>query len=180
MRVFRGRQSVQSLGNVHELVTANYSGDLQVFPEGNCPMAIKLLFPMPRLFSHFSDWVMGWTTRVWFPAGTVILSLCHGIQTGSWSHPASYPIRIRGSFLLSGVKCPWRGADHSSPSSVNVKTAWSYTSSWCGTTLSLILKSFLCIDSHIYIFGSLLIKPFCSPACVWKQNYQSPGRHCCL
>jgi hypothetical protein len=40
--------------------------------------------------------------------------------------PAFYPVGTRGSFL--GVKRPGREADHSPPSSTEVKNAWSYTS----------------------------------------------------
>jgi hypothetical protein len=39
---------------------------------------------------------------------------------------ASYPTGTRGSFL--GVKRPGREADHSPPSSAEVKNEWSYTS----------------------------------------------------
>jgi hypothetical protein len=49
---------------------------------------------------------------------------------------ASYPMGTRGSFR--GVKRPGREADHSPPSSAEVRNAWSYTSSpqyvfmaWC-------------------------------------------------
>jgi hypothetical protein len=52
------------------------------------------------------------------------------------NHPASYPM---GTWALSlGVKRPGREADHSPPSSAEVKNAWSYTSipqyvfmAWC-------------------------------------------------
>jgi hypothetical protein len=47
-------------------------------------------------------------------------------HTDSEAHPASYPVGTRGSFL--GVKRPGREADHSHPSSAEVKNAWSYTS----------------------------------------------------
>jgi hypothetical protein len=64
-----------------------------------------------------------------------IFSVCHRIQTGSGSHPASYPVGIGSCF--PEVKRPGREADHSLPSSVNV-TVWSYTSTplflfmvWC-------------------------------------------------
>jgi hypothetical protein len=41
-------------------------------------------------------------------------------------HPVSYPISTRGSF--PGVKRPGREADHTPPSSAEVKNALSYTS----------------------------------------------------
>jgi hypothetical protein len=40
--------------------------------------------------------------------------------------PASYPMGTGGSF--PGVKRPGREADHSPPSSAEVKNSWSYTS----------------------------------------------------
>jgi hypothetical protein len=57
-----------------------------------------------------------------FPYG----GLHHRVQNGSGAHPASYPMVTRGSFL--GLKRPGREADHSLPSSAEVKNAWSYTS----------------------------------------------------
>jgi hypothetical protein len=46
-------------------------------------------------------------------------SLHHRVQTGSGAHPASYPMGTRGSF--PGVKLPEHEADHSPPSSAEVK-----------------------------------------------------------
>jgi hypothetical protein len=43
----------------------------------------------------------------------------HRVQNGSGAHPASYPMGTRGSF--PGVKRPRREADHSPPSSAEVK-----------------------------------------------------------
>jgi hypothetical protein len=57
-----------------------------------------------------------------------------GVRVPAGAHPAFYPMGIRGSF-------PGGKADHSSPSSANVKKAWSYTStppntsSWRGDQL---------------------------------------------
>jgi hypothetical protein len=65
-------------------------------------------------------------SRVRFPTGAGNSSLHHRVQTSSGAHPASYPMCTRGSFL--GVKRPGREADHSPPSSADVKNAWSYTS----------------------------------------------------
>jgi hypothetical protein len=36
--------------------------------------------------------------RVRFPAGAGNFSLQHRVQNGSGAHPASYPVRTRGSF----------------------------------------------------------------------------------
>jgi hypothetical protein len=65
-------------------------------------------------------------SRVRFPAGVVNFSLHHRVQNGSGAHPASYPVGTRGS--LPGVKRPGREADHSSPSSAEVKECVEYTS----------------------------------------------------
>jgi hypothetical protein len=71
-----------------------------------------------------------------FSAGAGNFSLHHCLQTDSGAHPASYPMGTRGFFL--GVKRSGREADHSPPSSAEVKNAWSYTSfphcifmAWC-------------------------------------------------
>jgi hypothetical protein len=54
-----------------------------------------------------------------FPAGAGNFSLHHRLQNGSGAHPASYPMGTRG--LSLGVKRPGREADHSPPSSAEVK-----------------------------------------------------------
>jgi hypothetical protein len=46
-------------------------------------------------------------------------SLHHRVQNNSGAHPASYPMGTRGSF--PGVKRPGREADHSPPSTAEVK-----------------------------------------------------------
>jgi hypothetical protein len=61
----------------------------------------------------------GWTAGFRFPLGTRDFSLLHGVHTSSGAHPASYTMGIGSSF--SGVKPHGREADHSSPSSVEVK-----------------------------------------------------------
>jgi hypothetical protein len=58
-------------------------------------------------------------SRVRFPAGAWSFSLRHRVQDGSGTHPASYPMGNRGS--LRGVKRPGCEADHSPPSSAEVK-----------------------------------------------------------
>jgi hypothetical protein len=50
----------------------------------------------------------------------------HRVQTGSGTHPASYPMGTRGSF--PGVKRPGREADHSPLSSAEIKNTLNYTS----------------------------------------------------
>jgi hypothetical protein len=62
-------------------------------------------------------------SRVRFPERAGNFSLHHRVQNGSGAHPASYPMGTRDSL---GVKWPGREADHSSPSSAEVKYAWGY------------------------------------------------------
>jgi hypothetical protein len=46
--------------------------------------------------------------------------LDHRVQTGSGTNPHSYPVDTRGSF--PGIKLPASEADHSPPSSSEVKS----------------------------------------------------------
>jgi hypothetical protein len=70
----------------------------------------------------------GRTTGVQFPAGAItgFFSLRHRVQTSSGAQPASIQ-QIQEDFTPE-VKRPGREADHSPPSSAEVKNAWSYTS----------------------------------------------------
>jgi hypothetical protein len=61
----------------------------------------------------------GRDTRVRFSAGAGNFSFHHRVQNGSGAHPASYLMGTRGSSL--GVKLPGREADHSPPSTAEVK-----------------------------------------------------------
>jgi hypothetical protein len=54
-------------------------------------------------------------------------SLLYVVQTHSEAHPASYPMGTVDSFP-HGVKRQGREADHSPPSSAEVKKTWVYTS----------------------------------------------------
>jgi len=61
---------------------------------------------------------------------------CYSVQTGSAAHPASYPMCVWA--LSPRVNWLGREADHSPPSSAEVKNGWSCTSSssyifvaWC-------------------------------------------------
>jgi hypothetical protein len=58
-------------------------------------------------------------SRVRFPAWAVNFPLHHRVQNGSGAHPVFYPMGTKGSFLA--VKQPGREADHSPPSSAEVK-----------------------------------------------------------
>jgi hypothetical protein len=65
-------------------------------------------------------------------------SLLYVVQSGSEAHPASYPMVIGP--LSPGVKRLGHEADHSPPSSAEVKNTWIYTStpqnsSWCSAKL---------------------------------------------
>jgi hypothetical protein len=60
-----------------------------------------------------------WGSRIRFPAGAGNFSLHHRFQNGSGAHPASYPMSTRVSF--PGGKAGGREADHSPPSSAEVK-----------------------------------------------------------
>jgi hypothetical protein len=63
-------------------------------------------------------------------------SILHSAHTGSGSHPASYPMGTGALFL--GIKRPGTEADHSPPSSAEVKKAGAipplpHTCLWHGT-----------------------------------------------
>jgi hypothetical protein len=71
-----------------------------------------------------------------FPTGAGNFSLRHRVQTGSGAHTVSYPTDTEGSF--SGSKAAWAWSWPYTPSSAEVKNAWSYTSTpqyvfmaWC-------------------------------------------------
>jgi hypothetical protein len=57
--------------------------------------------------------------RFRFLAGAGNISFHHRVEYGCGAHPASYPVGTRDSF--PGVKRPGREADHSLPSSAEVK-----------------------------------------------------------
>jgi hypothetical protein len=78
--------------------------------------------------------------------GTGNFSLHHRVQNGSGAHPASYPMGTGGSF--TGDKVPGREADHSPPSSAEVKNAWSYTS----TPLIRLHGVVLSLELHADLF----------------------------
>jgi hypothetical protein len=58
--------------------------------------------------------------EVRFPTGVEDFSSSPCVQTGSGAHPASYPMGTGGSFPGSKAR-PGRDADHSPPSSAEVK-----------------------------------------------------------
>jgi hypothetical protein len=75
-------------------------------------------------YGWVTGWMLGGGVRV--RAETWNVSLHHRFQTVSGAYPASYSMGTRGSF--PGVKRPGREANHSPPSTAEVKNAWSYTS----------------------------------------------------
>jgi hypothetical protein len=71
---------------------------------------------------------MDWTARVLSPTEAEVFSSNLCFQTGSGAHPASYTVGTGGSFP-GGKQRPERDADHSLPSSAEIKKERSYTSS---------------------------------------------------
>jgi hypothetical protein len=71
---------------------------------------------------------MGWTIEgsEFESRWRQVFSLLHIVQTGSGAHPAYY--RMGTKALSPGVKRPGREADHSSPTSTEVKKTWIYPS----------------------------------------------------
>jgi hypothetical protein len=63
---------------------------------------------------------MDWMTGVWSPTEAEDFSSSVCVQTGSGAHPASCPVGTEGSFPGGKVQ-PGRDADHSPPSSAEVK-----------------------------------------------------------
>jgi hypothetical protein len=57
-----------------------------------------------------------------------ILSLPITTASRTALEPTQPPIQWVPGALSLGIKQPWREADHSPPSSADVKNAWSYTS----------------------------------------------------
>jgi hypothetical protein len=74
-------------------------------------------------------WAMGWTIRVlgfdsWWGLGIFLFITISRMALG----PTQPPIQWVSGALSLGVKRPGREADHSPPSSAEVKNVWSYTS----------------------------------------------------
>jgi hypothetical protein len=77
-----------------------------------------------------TQWYRAGLRAGWFgvrvSTGVENFSLHHRVQTGSGAHKDSHPMGTRGSFLR--WKWQAREAEHSHPSSAEVKNAWRYTS----------------------------------------------------
>jgi hypothetical protein len=97
-------------------------------------------------------------------SGTMMgfFSLCHHIQTGSGTHPASYPVGTRA--LSPGVEHLGCEADCSSPSRAEVMNVWSYTphfpsmSSWCCALLNTEATLSLYLTCTEYLLHNQLHK----------------------
>jgi hypothetical protein len=115
----------------------------------------------------------GWSgVRVPTRAGD--FSLHHRVQTGSGAHPASCPMGNSGTF--PGVKRQQREADHSPPSSAEVKNALRYTAlpqytllAWCSVKaegqLYLTCITRLLISFYIVVFW--VVAP-CDDVAYWR------------
>jgi hypothetical protein len=90
-------------------------------------------------FNYFNNFFFFFGVAQWYIAGLRAgllgvrapavagnYSLYHLVQTGSGAHPASYPMGKRSSFSLE-VNWAGREADHSPPSSTEIKNAWNST-----------------------------------------------------
>jgi hypothetical protein len=76
--------------------------------------------------SQYSDSTTGWMTRVRVPSRAQIFSLSYRIHTVSGL--IKPPNKCKRGCFSPGVKRPVHEADNSPPSSVEVKNAWSYSS----------------------------------------------------
>jgi hypothetical protein len=96
------------LGNVEENVTTNFLESHFQEQSRDSSVGIALGYGLDDRGS-----------KVRFPTGAGNSSLHRRFQNGSGAHPDSYIMGTRGSF--PGVKRPRREADHSPPSSAEVK-----------------------------------------------------------
>jgi hypothetical protein len=101
------------------------------------------------ILSQYNDYATGWTADVRFPAGAGIFSLCHRVQIGFGSHTASCTTST-GSFFPD-VKRPGREADLSPLSNVEVKIAWS-----CTSTPSYVFMAWCLVKHKIRLHGVVL------------------------
>jgi hypothetical protein len=63
---------------------------------------------------------------IWFRFPERAAMVLHSVHIGSWTHSVPYPMGT-GRFS-PGIKRPWYKANHSLPSSAEIKNAWRYTS----------------------------------------------------
>jgi hypothetical protein len=101
----------------------------------NFPARLKIRGSSVSVVTRLGAVFLGFYSR----QGEEFFYLCYRVKIGSEAHPASYPVGNGSSFAGGGgVKRPVRKADHSPPSSAEVKNTRSYTSStayslmvWC-------------------------------------------------
>jgi hypothetical protein len=79
-----------------------------------------------RIAQRYSTGLRAGLSGIRVPAEAENFSLHRRVQTGSGAHPSKSPIQCVPGALSLGVKPSGREADHSSPSSAEVKNAWSY------------------------------------------------------
>jgi hypothetical protein len=81
-------------------------------------MKVSLL--RKKELSQYSDWAVGWTSRVRFPADAILLFATASRPALGPTHP---PMK-----WVTELKLPGREANHSPPLRIEVKKAWRYTS----------------------------------------------------
>jgi hypothetical protein len=99
-------------------IMKNIRGSASCYPVQN------LLFSYV-LYRRYSDWLQAGRPIDQSSGPGRVKNFLHCVQTGSGAHPASYPMGTGGSF--PGVKRQGREADHSPPTSAEVKKMWIYT-----------------------------------------------------
>jgi hypothetical protein len=90
---------------------------------------IHYIFVEPGKLNRYSDWLRAGRSDDWgsIPAGYWEFFSSTSNPDRLWGSPCLLPNGYGGLFPL-GVKRPGSEADHSPPSSTEVKNAWSYTS----------------------------------------------------
>jgi hypothetical protein len=98
---------MQPMGEVYQMLVENMTRNKRFFQ--------VWIYHMFYILYPYVTWPIYWQ-----------FSLLHIVQTGSGVHPTSYKMGTGGSF--PGVKRQGREADHSPPTSAEVKKMWIYTS----------------------------------------------------
>jgi hypothetical protein len=90
----------------------------------------------------FLEFHTGWWSGVRVPVGAGNFSLRHCVQTGSGAHPASYPMRIRGSFSVGKAAGAW------SWPLISIKNAWCYAYTHSIRLHGVVLKA----QGQLYLY----------------------------